>query len=56
MRSETKKYPDVSRIFAAKERRRQVLTALSWEEKVAIVEWMRASMPKDGWTTGFSEK
>jgi hypothetical protein len=55
MRSETKKYPDVSRIFAAKERRRQVLTALSWEEKVAIVEWMRASMPKGRWNAGLSD-
>ena len=41
-------YPDISHIFAAKAQRRLMLAALSWEEKVAIVERMRFS-PKDMW-------
>jgi hypothetical protein len=43
---EEKIYPDVSHIFAAKEERRRHLAALSWEEKVAIIEKMNAAMPR----------
>jgi len=42
-------YPDISGILAAKAQRRRALAALSWEEKVAIVEQMRASLPKGMW-------
>ena len=42
-------YPDLSRIFFAKAQRRLALAALSWEEKVAIVERMRVSLPKGSW-------
>lgn len=41
-------YPDISHIFAAKAQRRRMLAALSWEEKVAIIERMR-SVTKDMW-------
>ena len=44
-----KAYPDISNILVAKSQRRVVLAALSWEEKVAIVEQMRASLPKGMW-------
>jgi len=44
-----KSYPDISGILSAKARRRQTLTALSWEEKVAIIEQMRKLMPKIMW-------
>ena len=40
---------DISRIFDAKARRRLALAALPWEAKVAIVEQMRQSLPKDVW-------
>ena len=39
---------DISHIFAAKAQRRRMLAALSWEEKVAIIERMR-SVTKDMW-------
>ena len=42
-------YPDISSILAAKARRRRALAALSWEEKVAIIDQMRKSMPKGMW-------
>jgi len=42
-------YPDISGILAAKARRRRALAALPWEEKVAIVEQMRALLPKGMW-------
>jgi hypothetical protein len=42
-------YPDISSILAAKTRRRRALAALSWEEKVAIIDQMRKSMPKGMW-------
>jgi hypothetical protein len=42
-------YPDLSRIFSAKAQRRLALAALSWEEKVAIVERMRVLLPKGSW-------
>ena len=44
-----KKYPDFSGILAAKAQRRRALAALSWEEKVAIIEQMRKSMPRGMW-------
>jgi hypothetical protein len=40
---------DISGILAAKARRRQALAALSWEEKVAIVERMRVLLPQGQW-------
>jgi hypothetical protein len=42
-------YPDISRILSAKAQRRQALAALSWEEKVAIIEQMRVLLPKGQW-------
>src|SRR3990172_4282397 len=44
-----KTYPDISKIFVAKARRRLALAALSWEEKVAIIEQMRRQLPKNMW-------
>ena len=44
-----KTYPDISNIFVAKAQRRLALAALSWEEKVAIVERMRRQSPKNMW-------
>ncbi len=46
---DVKTYPDASPIFAAKAKRRRHLAALSWEEKVAIIEQMREAMPRDAW-------
>ena len=42
-------YPDISEILSAKAERRQRLAALSWEEKVAIIEQMRQLLPKRMW-------
>jgi len=42
-------YPDIARILSAKVERRRALAALSWEEKVAIVEQMRVLLPKGQW-------
>jgi len=42
-------YPDISNILSAKAQRRRALAALSWEEKVAIVEQMRVLLPKGLW-------
>ncbi len=42
-------YPDISGILFAKAQRRLALAALSWEEKVAIVEQMRRLLPKGLW-------
>jgi len=42
-------YPDIKPILAAKEQRRQALAALSWEEKVAIVDRMRRLLPRRQW-------
>jgi len=42
-------YPDISSILAAKAQRRRTLAALSWEEKIAIVEQMRRLLPKGQW-------
>lgn len=44
-----KVYPDISAILAAKEERRRALAALSWEQKVAIIELMRRLQPKNMW-------
>jgi hypothetical protein len=49
-------YPDISTILAAKVRRRSRLAALSWEEKVAIVERMRALWPRDPWGARSADK
>jgi len=53
---EQKNYPDVSHIFAAKEERRRQLAALSWEEKVAIIEKMRQAMPRGMWHDSATEE
>ncbi|MCP4537224.1 MAG: hypothetical protein GY832_08750 [Chloroflexi bacterium] len=42
-------YPDISDILSAKLRQRRILAALSWEDKVAIVERMRMLLPKGQW-------
>jgi hypothetical protein len=42
-------YPDISRLLEAKRQRRLALAALSWEEKVAIVEQMRRLLPRGAW-------
>ena len=44
-----KTYPDISHILVAKAQRRLALAALSWEEKVAIIEQMRRQLQKDMW-------
>lgn len=49
MNAENTRYPDISAILAAKQQRRRELAALSWEEKVAIIEMMRQLRPRDGW-------
>lgn len=49
-------YPDISNILAAQARRRRALVALSWEEKIAIVEQMRTSLPKGQWKNRAVEK
>ena len=50
-------YPDIAPILAAKQARRQALAALSWEEKVAIIDHMRHLLPREGWrvTTGLPQ-
>lgn len=42
-------YPDISGILSAKADRRSALAALSWEEKIAIVEQMQRLLPKGMW-------
>jgi hypothetical protein len=42
-------YPDIAQIVVAKTQRRRDLAALSWEEKVAIIEWMQSSLPRGKW-------
>ena len=42
-------YPDISAILQAKQARRLALVALSWEEKVAIIEQMRRLLPQGQW-------
>ena len=42
-------YPEIQPLLAAKTLRRQELAALSWEEKVAIIEQMRRLLPVGAW-------
>ena len=42
-------YPDISDILQAKQQRRLALAALSWEEKVAIIEQMQRLLPQGQW-------
>ncbi len=44
-----KAYYDISAILAAKAERRRALSALSWEEKVAIIEQMQRLQPRGIW-------
>lgn len=44
-----KVYPDITPLLQAKAERRRALAALSWEEKVAIIERMRQLLPRDAW-------
>ena len=48
-------YPDISAIFAAKTKRRQILAKLTWEEKVAIIEQMQLLLPKGMWKAGIPD-
>ncbi len=48
--------PDISSILAAKAQRRQALAALSWEEKIAIIEQMRTLLPKGQWKRRTAEQ
>jgi hypothetical protein len=45
----TQVYPDITAILQAKHERRLALAALSWEEKVAIIEQMQRSLPRGQW-------
>jgi hypothetical protein len=45
----TQVYPDISAILQAKQERRLALAALSWEEKVAIIEQMQRLLPRGQW-------
>jgi uncharacterized protein YoaH (UPF0181 family) len=49
-------YPDISGILSAKAQRRQTLAALSWEEKVAIVEKMQQLLPRGMWKDRAADK
>ncbi|MDP2645414.1 MAG: hypothetical protein Q8P24_10775 [Desulfobacterales bacterium] len=49
-------YPDISEILSAKAERRQTLAALSWEEKVAIIEQMQQLLPKRMWKDRVTDK
>jgi len=42
-------YPDISDILQAKQQRRLALAALSWEEKIAIIEQMQRLLPRGQW-------
>jgi len=42
-------YPDNSAILQTKQERRFALAALSWEEKVAIIEQMQRLLPRGQW-------
>lgn len=53
---EQKVYPGVSHIFSAKEERRRQLAALSWAEKVAIIEKMNRDMPRGKWRPLLKER
>lgn len=45
----TQQFPDISDLLQAKARRRRELAALSWEEKIKIVERMKQFLPKNAW-------
>ncbi len=45
----TQVFPDISAILQAKRERRLALAALSWEEKVAIIEQMQRLLPQGQW-------
>ncbi len=49
-------YPDISDILSAKSRQRRALVALSWQDKVAIIERMRTLLPKGQWKNRLVEK
>jgi hypothetical protein len=49
-------YPDISEILSAKAERRKTLAALSWEEKVAIIEQMQQLLPKGMWKDRVTDK
>ncbi len=49
-------YPDISNMLAAKARRRRALAALSWEEKVVIIDRMRKLLPKGMWKDAPEDK
>ncbi|MBL7181153.1 MAG: hypothetical protein ISS65_13250 [Desulfobacterales bacterium] len=49
-------YPDISGILSAKAQRRQTLAALSWEEKVAIVEQLQQLLPRGMWKDRAADK
>jgi hypothetical protein len=51
-----KAYPDISGILSAKAQRRLSLAALSWEEKVAIIEQMQILLPKGQWRDKCSDE
>lgn len=42
-------YPDISDLLQAKAKRRRELAALSWEEKIKIVEQMQRLLPRGKW-------
>ncbi len=48
----TQVYPDISDILQAKQERRLALAALSWEEKVVIIEQMQQLLPRGQWKGG----
>jgi hypothetical protein len=49
-------YPDISEILSRKAGRRQILAALSWEEKVAIIEQMQQLLPQGMWKDRVTDK
>jgi hypothetical protein len=42
-------YPNISDLLEAKARRRRELAALTWEEKVRIIQRMQQLLPKGAW-------
>lgn len=49
-------YPDISNILIARAQRRAALAAMSWEEKVAIIEQMRILLPRGSWKPVIAEE
>ena len=45
-------FPDITGILVAKQERRLALAALSWEEKVVIIEQMQQLLPRGQWKGG----